>query len=238
MKYKPKHSTLAKIWGRTGENAVFPVTPSREVPSRVAAAVQPAQDRAHEYTAITITNAAKTRGTVGSTTTPGVSYNCCLVSLTCDCGEPAVSGLPCVHHFALATKADLNWIDFLPVADTMFGWRMQHAETVIDRTLDEQPGGGPGAITAPTMTSDLDITVFEFPPIPSEARIADLVEIETQGNYIALLMPPAIRRARGRPALQARKRSVLELRRSQFDSALSRPPPALLALEPPDVLTC
>ena len=29
MKYKPKHSTLAKIWGRTGENAVFPVTPSK-----------------------------------------------------------------------------------------------------------------------------------------------------------------------------------------------------------------
>ena len=28
MKYKAKHSTLAKIWGRTGENAVFPVTPS------------------------------------------------------------------------------------------------------------------------------------------------------------------------------------------------------------------
>ena len=28
MKYKPKHSTLAKIWGRLGENAVFPVTPS------------------------------------------------------------------------------------------------------------------------------------------------------------------------------------------------------------------
>ena len=28
MKYKPEHSTLAKIWGRTGENAVFPVPPS------------------------------------------------------------------------------------------------------------------------------------------------------------------------------------------------------------------
>ena len=28
MKYKPKHSTLAKIWGRTGENAVFFVPPS------------------------------------------------------------------------------------------------------------------------------------------------------------------------------------------------------------------
>ena len=30
MKYKAKHSTLAKIWGRTGENAVFPVTPSTQ----------------------------------------------------------------------------------------------------------------------------------------------------------------------------------------------------------------
>ena len=30
MKYKPKHSTLAKIWERTGENAVSPVTPSNE----------------------------------------------------------------------------------------------------------------------------------------------------------------------------------------------------------------
>ena len=30
MKYKAKHSTLAKIWGRTGENAVFPVTPSTD----------------------------------------------------------------------------------------------------------------------------------------------------------------------------------------------------------------
>ena len=28
MKYKPNHSTLAKIWGRTGENAVFPIIPS------------------------------------------------------------------------------------------------------------------------------------------------------------------------------------------------------------------
>ena len=30
MKYKPKHSTLAKIWRRIGENAVFPVPPSNE----------------------------------------------------------------------------------------------------------------------------------------------------------------------------------------------------------------
>ena len=28
MKYKPNESTLAKIWGRAGENAVFPVPPS------------------------------------------------------------------------------------------------------------------------------------------------------------------------------------------------------------------
>ena len=33
MKYKAKHSTLAKIWGRTGENAVFPVTPSTAGPA-------------------------------------------------------------------------------------------------------------------------------------------------------------------------------------------------------------
>ena len=182
------------------------------VPPRVAAAVKPAQDAAHRYTAVTLSNANKTRGTVGSATTPGGFYNCNLVTLTCDCGQPEVTGLLCVHLFALATKGGHNWVDFLPVANTMYGWRMQYAATVIDRALEEQPEGGAAAIIAPRfLTSDLDITVFEFPPIPSEARISDLVENTTNGDYISLLMPPAIRRARGRPASQKRKRGALEL---------------------------
>ena len=79
------------------------------------------------------------------------------MTLTCDCGRPEVTGLLCVHLFALPTKGGHDWwIDFLNVPDTMYGWRIQFAETVIDRTLDEQPEGGAAAITAPSMTSDLD----------------------------------------------------------------------------------
>ena len=194
------------------------------VPPRVAEAVKPAQDAAHKYTAVTITNATKTRGTVGSATTPGAFYNCCLVTLFCDCGRPAITSLPCVHHFALCIKAGQNWIDFLKVPDTMYGWRMQFAKEVIDRTLEVQPDGGAAAITSPAMTSDLDITVFEFPPIPSEAYIGDCVDTTEQAIYTSLLMPPAIRRARGRPASQKRKRGVLELT-GAADGPPKRKPP-------------
>ena len=92
-----------------------------------------ARSRVNSYTSIQFTSNDRLTARVPSSSNPAVSYNTDLRQLadnglSCDCGHPQVTGLPCVHLLAHAIAAGLDEVNFMCDHDTTAGWKAQYPE--------------------------------------------------------------------------------------------------------------
>jgi len=122
----------------------------------------------------------KTLARVQSWKDPTVSYETCTSVLSCDCGRPEVSGLPCAHLLAHAEAAGVPIHEVVHKKDRTAGWQQQYPDNV-----------------AFIVSSQALV----------KAKCASRI---LQGGGFALKLPPVVRRGKGRPSKQKRKPSCLE----------------------------
>ena len=113
MTYEPS-STAAlegeeRRYNTNKQKACRAVAQRTIVPPSVEKYVEEIEQRSQRYTTMTFAaqSQGKTCGAVSSAVTPGKKYNVNLRALrigaaarACDCGEPVITGMPCVHMHA------------------------------------------------------------------------------------------------------------------------------------------
>ena len=122
----------------------------------------------------------KTLARVQSWKDPTVSYETDLFLLTCDCGRPGVSGLPCAHLLAHAEAAGVPIHEVVHKKDRTAGWKNQYPDHL--------------AFIVPSQAL-----------VKQKSAVRDLA-----GDGFVLKLPPVVRRGKGRPSKQKRKPSCLE----------------------------